>query len=293
MGSANPAVIRDRTSAERSRRYRQRIKLRLANPLAPAAVTTSAPTITPDAASRTSRGILPWLMLVAALAVAGISGFFSITGLTSIFVGSVWAVTCMGASLEFAKIVSVTWLGRCHAVAPRWLKGCVTALVAALMALSSIGSFGFLSKARLARVTAGEATIASHAADVDARKEVAEANLADIDKRIAQVDRAVDEATKRGHTVAAMTLAERQAGRRDELVAERARAADTLAAVEIEGAAVANERAELSADDGPVRYLAALIGADDEKLMRWFVLCVACLLDPLAIAMLWAANTRE
>src|SRR5262249_6102484 len=49
-------------------------------------------------------------------------------------------------------------------------------------------------------------------------------------------------------------------------------------------------RQELAVDSGPVRYLAALIGQDDEKVMHWFVLAVALLLDPLAVSLLLAAS---
>jgi hypothetical protein len=127
-------------------------------------------------------------------------------------------------------------------------------------------------------------------ARIDARRELAAANVADIDQRIAQIDNAVNEATKRGRTATAMNLVEHQTGRRSELVGERARAANALAAVEVEGTGIANERQELAVDSGPVRYLAALIGQDDEKVMHWFVLVVALLLDPLAIALLLAAS---
>jgi hypothetical protein len=87
-----------------------------------------------------------------------------------------------------------------------------------------------------------------------------------------------------------MSLVGQQTGRRSELVGERTRAANLLAAVEVEGVGIANERNELAADSGPVRYLAALIGADDDKVMHWFVLAVAILLDPLAVALLLAAS---
>jgi hypothetical protein len=63
-----------------------------------------------------------------------------------------------------------------------------------------------------------------------------------------------------------------------------------LAAVKVEDAGVANQRDELAADSGPVRYLAALMGADQEIATRWFVLLVALLLDPLAAALLLAAG---
>jgi hypothetical protein len=90
-----------------------------------------------------------------------------------------------------------------------------------------------------------------------------------------------------------MNLVEHETVRRSELVEEPARAANVLAAVEVEGAGIANERQALAVDSSPVRYLAALIGQDDEKVMHWFVLAVALLLDPLAVALLLAAGAKS
>jgi hypothetical protein len=105
--------------------------------------------------------------------------------------------------------------------------------------------------------------------------------VADIDRRIGQIDSAVAEATKHGRTTAAMTVAEHQAGRRDALVAERARAATALASIEVESAGLDNERAEQA------------VGADRDTAMRWFIVLVACLLDPAALMLLLAASTRS
>jgi hypothetical protein len=195
----------------------------------------------------------------------------------------------MGAAMEGGKLSAVAWLGQRYA-ASRALKGAIVALVVTLMGLNAIGSYGFLTKAHLDRAVAAEAEVADHQARINARQKVAAANVADIDQRIAQIDNAVNEATKRGRTTVAMNLVDHQTGRRSELRGERARAADVLAAVEAEGAGIANERIELAADAGPVRYLAALIGQDDERVMHWFVLAVALLLDPLAVALLLAAT---
>ena len=116
------------------------------------------------------------------------------------------------------------------------------------------------------------------------------ATLADLDRQISQIDSAIDVATRRGRTASAMVLAERQAGRRNELVAERARAAKALASIEVDNAGVDNERNELAADLGPVLYLSKLIGISEDATTRWFVLLVAILLDPLALVLLLAAT---
>ncbi len=69
---------------------------------------------------------------------------------------------------------------------------------------------------------------------------------------------------------------------RDKLTVE----AKTLADLKIEKTAVEGERRTVDADLGPVRYLAALLGAADEAVLRWFILAVALLLDPAAVLLL-------
>jgi hypothetical protein len=143
--------------------------------------------------------------------------------------------------MECGKLSAVAWLGRRYA-ASRALKGAIIGLVATLMGLNAIGGYGFLAKAHLDYAVAAEAQIADHQARIDARKELVAANVADIDQRISQIDHAVNEATKRGRTAITMSLIEHRTGRRSDLVGERAREAEALAAVEVEGASIANER---------------------------------------------------
>jgi hypothetical protein len=286
--SAQLAVVpKDRTAAERQRRYRQRHKVQKPGVAVTPAVAT--PTVT---ALRPKRyGVVPFVLLSTALAVAAVSGSFSIIGLTAVFTGAFWPIVGMGIALETAKLAAVAWLGRRYA-ASRIVKTAIVALVGALMALSAIGSYGFLAKAHLDHAVVGEAQVMDHKARIEARKELAAASVADIDRRIAQIDAAVDEATRRGHTTSALALVARASDRRNELVADRARAASALASVEVDKAVIESERSRLAADSGPVRYLSKLIGIDQDTATRWFVLFVALLLDPLALVLLLAASTR-
>jgi hypothetical protein len=286
--SAQLAIVsKDRTAAERQRRYRQRRKVQ--KPGAP--VTPAIPTPTVTALQPKRYGVVPYVLLCAALAVAAVSGSFSIVGLTAVFTGAFWPIVAMGIALETAKLAAVAWLGRRYA-ASRIVKGAIVTLVLALIALNAIGSYGFLAKAHLSHAVAGEAQLTDHQAQIEAREELAAANVADIDRRIAQIDAAVDQATRRGRTTSAMGLVAREANRRNNLVADRDRAASALASIEIEKAGIGNERNELAADSGPVRYLSKLIGIDQETATSWFVLFVALLLDPLALVLLLAATAR-
>ena len=265
----------DPTAAKRASDYRKRRKL---------AAVTPAP--------RHARDGVTIGVTIAALALATVAGTFSIVGLTHIFAGAFWPIIGMGAALEFGKVAAVTWLGRRYA-APLAVKTVIITLIAVLMAINAIGAYGYLAASHIGHAVAGEVAIAVRAADVDARRQVQAAVLADVDTRIAQIDAAIGEATRRGRTVAAMALVAQESTRRDDLVGTRIRAANAVAALRVEAAAVHGEREKLAADSGPVHYLAAVVGADDETVVRWFILLVAVLLDPLAVVLLLAATVAR
>ena len=80
-----------------------------------------------------------------------------------------------------------------------------------------------------------------------------------------------------------MALAGDQRKTRSELVAQRTTEARTLAGLQVERAKADGEGQMVEADLGPVRYLATLLGAGDQDVLRWFILVVAMLLDPAAV----------
>ena len=120
-------------------------------------------------------------------------------------------------------------------------------------------------------------------ADVEARLGVQAGVVADLDRRIAQIDGAIEKATEKGRTGSAMALAEQQRKGRADLVAQRTNEAKALAVLKVEKATADGERATVEADFGPVRYLATLLGGNDRDVLRWFILVIALLLDPAAV----------
>jgi hypothetical protein len=117
--------------------------------------------------------------------------------------------------------------------------------------------------------------------------------VADLDRRIAQIDTAVEKATDRGRSAVAMKLADEQRKARADLAGQRIREAKTLADLKVEKAGIDGQRKVAEADLGPVRYLATLIGAGDQDVLRWFILIVALLLDPAAVLLLLAASSAR
>jgi hypothetical protein len=226
--------------------------------------------------------------LAAALALATCSAAFSIYGLTAIFAGAFWPIIGMGAALECGKLSAVAWLGRRQGSS--FLVAALVLLIGVLMALNSIGVYGFLSRAHIAHAVAGELIVDGHASEVDAQLSVQAGILADIDRRIGELDDIVKSATTRGYTKAAMALVADQERGRSALVTQRTAAATALAGLKMQQASVDGERRQVEADLGPVRFVAALLGSTDDATMRWFILIVALLLDPAAVLLLVAAT---
>src|SRR5262249_31535629 len=170
-----PTPKKDRTAAERQRRFRKKRKTVTRNaPVTPPTVTTPGVTVlTKVVTDRDGRGVTV-VTTVAALALAAVSAGFSITGMTSIFVGSFWPVIGMGMALELGKLSAVAWIGRagCAVHPARPLKTAVGVMIGVLMALNAIGAYGFLAKAHISHALAGDVAVVGRNADIEARPSV-------------------------------------------------------------------------------------------------------------------------
>ena len=122
-------------------------------PIPPPHAGRSVPTVTVQ--SNGGAGVTA-CTLVAALALATVSGGFSVYGMTSIFTGALYPVIAMGAALELGKLSAVAWLGHQRGSASLALKVSLTMLVLVLMTLNAVGCFGYLSKAHIASALADD-----------------------------------------------------------------------------------------------------------------------------------------
>jgi hypothetical protein len=232
---------------------------------------------------------------IVALALACVSAAFSIDGLTAIFAGAFWPVITMGASLEAGKLVAAAWLSEHWNSAPPLMRLALVAMIGVLMGLNAIGVFGFLTRAHLEHMMAVDLALADRTADIDARLAIQGQTVADLDRRIAQIDAAIEQSTRLGRPVGAMTIADQKHRDRADIVAERQHQAQALASLQIEKAKIDVQRRRAEADVGPLRYLAELTGApntDLERPVRWLTLALVAVLDPMAVVLLLAAGIR-
>src|SRR6266436_8601899 len=179
------------------------------------------------------------------------------------------------------------------------------------MLLNAVGCFGFLSKAHIGHQVDGETVISARAADIEARLSVQADKVADLTKQIADLDAArtietpsagnLRTASAISAQAAALAAAarlraaddERRQTKRTSLADKLTVEAKALADLKIERAKIDGERRTAEADLGPVRYLASLLGAGDQDVLRYFILVVALLLDPAAVLLLLAAASKR
>jgi uncharacterized coiled-coil protein SlyX len=294
---------KDATGAQRQARYRKKRKPVVTVPAISAPPAVAHPTAAPLPAGR---DIAPVTALrngstidvaayAAAVALAGAAAFFSVKGMVTLFPGAPLAIVGMAATMESAKLITAGWLAR-RWRATAWLwRGILIALVTGLALINAAGVYAQLVAAHVGDRGAATSRLEEQTADLEAKISVQAHTVADLDRRLAQIDTAVEKATERGRTTAAMKLADDQRKARAGLVEERRREPGTLAALQAERASVAAKGRQLETEAAPVRYVAELIGADtdSERAILWLIALMVLCCDPLAIALTAAASARR
>ena len=236
--------------------------------------------------ARTSRAFA----LVAALALATVAAYFSVAGMAEIFPGDPVAVMVLAATMEAGKLVIAGWLAA-HWRRTNWkMRFVMVALVAGLALINAAGVFGKLVEAHVSVAASSRAGVTERIEALDARVRAQTAAVTDLDGRIAQIDRAVDESTRLGRVTRAINIATQQRVTRDGLDTQRQAATATLVGLQAQRAALAGERSRVEASAGPIQYLAMMVGVAPEVAVRWLILLMVLCCDPAAIALTVAAS---
>jgi hypothetical protein len=232
---------------------------------------------------------------LAAITLAGAAAFFSVKGMAVLFPGAPLAVVGMAIAMEGAKLVTAGWLARrWRATAWVW-RLILVVLVAGLAVINATGVYAQLVSAHVGERGAAQSAIETQDAALAARIDVQAHTVADLDRRLGQIDSAIEEAAKRGRTTTALTAIEGQRKARAEIAGQRQREATALADLKAERAALAAKGRQIETEAAPIRYVAELIGADtdSEQAIRWLIALMVLCCDPLAIALTAAASARR
>ena len=286
-----PATKRSRSRPPPKRTKATKAKGKQEAPSAPLTV-SAAPTV-PEAVPATPERASGAFALVAALALATVAAYFSVTGMAEIFPGAPVAVMVLAATMEAGKLVVAGWLAA-HWRRVGWkMRSVMVALVAGLALINAAGVFGKLVEAHVSVAASARSSVTERIETLDARVTAQSATVADLDSRVAQIDRAVDESTRRGRVTRAINIATQQRVTRDGLDTQRQAATATLVGLQTQRAALVGERFRIEASAGPIQYLAMMAGAAPEAAVRWLILLMVLCCDPAAIALTVAATSSR
>ncbi|ANW03795.1 hypothetical protein LMTR13_30290 [Bradyrhizobium icense] len=256
-------------------------------------LTVSVAPIVAEAAPATSTATSRAFALLAALALATVAAYFSVAGMAEIFPGDPVAVMVLAATMEAGKLVIAGWLAA-HWRRTNWkMRSVMVALVAGLALINAAGVFGKLVEAHVSVAASARSGVTERIESLDARVSAQSAVVADLAGRIAQIDRAVDESTRRGRVTRAINIATQERATRDGLDTQRQAATATLVGLQAQRAALAGERSRIEASTGPIQYLAMMVGAAPEDAVRWLILLMVLCCDPAAIALTVAAASSR
>jgi hypothetical protein len=243
--------------------------------------------------------ILAYLLLLTGLTISAVAIYYSVVGLTAIFSAAAIPIIIMGSALEVGKLVCASWLKANWERAPRFMKIYMTIAVVVLMFITSMGIFGFLSKAHNDQnLVSGD--VQSKIAIYDEKIKTARENIEADRKQLKQMDDAVDQIMARSDDAkgADKANAVRKSQQKDRVSLAKDIEANqkTISQLNDESAPIRAENRKVEAEVGPIKYIAAFIyGANPdasllEQAVTWIIILIVIVFDPLAVIMLLASQ---
>lgn len=243
--------------------------------------------------------MMSYLLFGTALGLSAVAAYYSIMGLVAIFAAAAVPIFIMGSLLEVSKLVVASWLYRSWKKIPKLMMAYFTIALVVLMMLTSMGIFGYLSKAHLDQaVPTGD--VSAKLSLIDEKIKTEKDNIDAARKQISQLDQQVDQTIARTTEASgadrAVAIRRGQQKERARLLSEIGEAQAKVAKFNEERAPIASEVRKVEAEVGPIKYIAALIydqSADEailEKAVRIVIMMIVLVFDPLAVLLLIAAN---
>jgi len=245
--------------------------------------------------------IFGFAILATALLLSAVAAYYSVAGLVAIFSAATIPVIIMGGSLELGKIAATVWLHNNWRRAGWAFKVYLVPAVAFLMLLTSMGIFGYLSKAHSDQsLVSGDVVskIAIYDEKIKTEKENIEANRKALKQMDEGVDSVLGRSTDEKGADKAVALRRAQQKERARLQAEISQSQKSIAELNDARAPIAAEVRKVEAEVGPIKYIAALLYGDNpddnllERAVRWMIIMIVLVFDPLALTLILAANKQ-
>ena len=238
--------------------------------------------------------ILAMITLLTALGISAVAAYYSIVGLMAIFSASAMSIAIMGVVLEIGKLITASWLYQNWKRVPFLLKSYLTLAVVVLMFITSMGIFGYLSKAHIDQGK-GVAEIYLKVERVDNRIETERNTIARYEKQLTNLDTALNRYLDLGAVSKGLQKREEQAPERKQLVTLINESQERIDDLLTERSEYQLQINSFEVEIGPIKYISALIYGDEaldyiDTAVRAVILTLVFVFDPLAVLLLISAN---
>ena len=238
---------------------------------------------------------LTLLTFISAISISIIAAGYSIVGLATLFAGAVVPIILMGSALEVGKLVAASWLyHNWNSNVPRLLKLYLFIAIIVLVFITSLGIFGFLSKAHLDQVkptSSNNIKIELLNNQIKSQELIIERSQ----KTLTLLDKALEVYIDKEYVTRGLKERKKQKPERDVLTLAINEASDKIAELSDKKGSLKLEQDKIEAEVGPIKYVAELIYGENAKDMfdhavRVVILILIFVFDPLAVLLLIAAN---
>ena len=257
-----------------------------------------------------SKTALKILLGLLAFLLAGCAGFFSITGLSMLFAGATLPVRIMAGTLEFSKLVAVSFLYQYWKKIGLILKVYLTAAIVILAIITSLGIYGFLSNAyhqtsieyNLTKTSTDslinkKSSFEFQITNLNKQLELKNTQLEGLNSNSKTSDQVLSTLAFNNRNINSMSRSSTRTQKEisklnsniDIILNKITVLQDSVYAydIAIKGSALnASKKSEL----GPLEYLSGILNTDMDKVVNWFILLFVIVFDPLAMALLIAYN---
>ena len=235
------------------------------------------------------------LTFLSAISISVIAAGYSIIGLATLFAGSAVAIIAMGSALEVGKLVAASWLyHNWRSSIPRLLKAYLFTAIIILVFITSMGIFGFLSKAHLDQVKPTSSNNIKIEL-IDKQINQQELIIERAEKQLTLLDKALEVYIDKEYVSRGLKERKKQEAERKELTTAINNASDEIADLTLQKSEIELTQDKIEAEVGPIKYVAELIYGEQakdnfDKAVRIVILILIFVFDPLAVLLLIAAN---
>jgi hypothetical protein len=239
--------------------------------------------------------MLTALVFLSGFILSATAAYYSIIGLIAIFPGATVAIAAMGISLELAKLVAASWLYRNRKTIPTLMKAYMGAAIVLLMLITSMGIFGFLSKAHIENQVTSVVDESTRIETLDASIASKERSLSLIERQINNIDRSLEKYLENDNVSRGLAQKRQLQPERKSLDVERRSLEQELIDLKTERNQIANTVKKQEVEIGPLKYIAAIVYGDDatnhfDSAVRMVIVLIIIVFDPLAVILLIAGN---